>query len=283
MYDAAIIGTGAAGISAALNLKIHHKRFLWFGAPCLSDKIHKAEQVLNYPGFSAAKGEELAAAFQKQVKDMELEIDERMVLSLYPMGEHYGVVVGNDFYEAKTVILATGVAATQAIPGEEDFLGRGVSYCATCDGNLYKGKTIAVVCNHPRFEGEVRFLAQLADKVYYFPSYQDSGVVEENVETILAKLERLEGEERVERLVLGKGRSLAVEGVFCLRDSVSFRQLLSGLEMDEGHIRTNRDQSTNLPGVFAAGDCTGRPYQYAKAVGEGNVAAHSVLAYLASK
>ncbi len=281
IYDAAIIGTGPAGLSAALNLKIHNKNFIWFGSKALSEKIRKAEQVLNYPGLSDVSGEEMSAAFEKQIGEMGIEIKECMVNSIIPMDGYYALLAATDFYEAKTLILATGVAPVSAIEGESQFLGRGVSYCATCDGNLYRGKTIAVVCNSKRFEHEVKYLAGLAEKIYFFPYYKDPDVIGENVEKVLAKIERIEGEQRVNKILLGNGREIDLSCVFCLRDAISLASLLPGLESENGHIKVNRDMSTNLEGVYAAGDCTGRPYQYTKAVGEGNVAAHAVIEYLA--
>ncbi len=279
IYDTAIIGTGPAGVSAALNLKIHSKNFVWFGTPDLSDKIRKAERVQNYPGLSDVCGEEMSEIFKKQISDMNIEIKDAMINSVMPMGEYYALMAGSDFYEAKTVIFATGVAPASTIAGESEFLGRGVSYCATCDGNLYKGKQIAVICNNRRFEHEVKFLSELAAKVYFFPQYKGFSNIGENAETVLSKIERIEGEKRVNKIKL-KEREIELDGVFCLRDLISPSVLLSGLEIAAGHITVDRKMATNFEGIFAAGDCVGRPYQYAKAVGEGNIAAHSVIEYL---
>lgn len=280
IYDAAIIGTGPAGVSAALNLKIRGKHFIWLGSKTLSDKITKAERISNYPGFVDISGAELNAAFREQVQAMGIEITEEMVNSIMPMGKHYALMAGSAFYEANTIILTTGVAAVATLPGESGLLGRGVSYCATCDGNLYRGKTIAVLCNAARFEGEVRYLANLAEKVYYFPTYRAVSRLPANVECVPHRAVEFLGDKRVEAVKLKNGGTIAVDGVFCLRDSISLATLLPDLETENGHISVNRHMQTNLPGVFAAGDCTGRPYQYTKAVGEGNVAAHSAIEYL---
>lgn len=283
IYDSAIIGTGAAGISAALNLKIHQKNFIWIGSKSLSDKITKAERISNYPGFVHISGQELNKAFRTQIEEMEIEITERMVTSILPMGDYYALMAGSDFYEAKTIILTTGVAYTATLLGENELVGKGVSYCATCDGGLYRDKTIAVICNAARFEHEVKYLAELAAKVYYFPQYKDGKFFEhENkVEIVTEKVEKILGEERVNGIQLKGGKILTVDGVFCLRDSVAHGTLFPTIETENGHILVDRTMATNLPGVYAAGDCTGRPYQYTKAVGEGNIAAHSVIEYLA--
>ena len=281
VYDAAIIGTGPAGLSAALNLQIHNKNFIWIGSKALSDKVTKAEKISNYPGFTDVSGEELNEAFQKQVQAKGLQITQQMVNSVISMGKHYAIMAGSEFYEAKTIILATGVATTGTLPGEQEKVGKGVSYCATCDGMLYRGKTIAIICNNARFEHEVKYLADLAKTVYYFPNYKGIGALPENVKIMEDKAKAIVGEKRVSGVELRSGDTLTVDGVFCLRDSVSLATLLPKIEVDGGRIVVDRAMATNLKGVFAAGDCTGRPYQYAKAIGEGNVAAHSVIEYLA--
>ena len=281
IYDAAIVGTGPAGVSAALNLKIHEKNFIWIGSKNLSDKITKAERVSNYPGFIDISGKELNAAFRSQIDAMGIEIIEQMVNSIMPMKKHFALMAGSDFYEAKTVILTTGISTAGTLPGEGELVGRGVSYCATCDGNLYRGKTIAVICNNVRFEHEVKYLADLAEKVYYFPYYKNPTAIADNVECVNGWAAEISGEKRAEAVKLKDGGTLEVDGVFCLRDSVALSSLLPKLETKEGHIAVDRSMATNIPGVYAAGDCTGRPYQYTKAVGEGNIAAHSVLEYLA--
>ena len=283
IYDCIVIGTGPAGVSAALNLKILNKSFLLIGSKSLSGKIEKAELVRNYPGLPEATGPRLADAFRGHLAAMDVSIHEAMVNMIAPMKDHYGVAAGADFFETKTVILATGVAAAGALPGEEALLGRGVSYCATCDGGLYRGKTIAAVVSSPRFEHEVKYLAGLAAKVYFLPTYKGVPAIADNVETRSDRAAAVEGEGRVSGVRLTGGETIPVDGVFCLRESISLNTLLPKLATENGHIAADRRMATNLPGVFAAGDCTGRPYQYAKAVGEGNVAAHSAVEYLAAK
>lgn len=280
MYDCIIIGTGPGGLSAALNLKTHQKDFVWFGSKTLSDKVTKAESITNYPGFPEISGEELFSRFDEHIRHAGLEITEKTVTNVMHAGKHFMALADNEVYEAKTVILAMGVMAAKVLKGEEEFLGKGVSYCATCDGMLYKGKRIAVICNAPKFEHEVEYLADLASGVLYFPSFE-SRVERENVTVRKGAPVEICGKERVASITLRSGATEAVDGVFCLRNAIAPSTLVSGIEVENGHIVVDRQMGTNLPGCFAAGDCTGRPYQYTKAVGEGNVAAHSVVAYLA--
>lgn len=282
-YDSIIIGSGPAGLSAAMNLKIHNKNILWFGNNNLSDKVEKAERVDNYPGLPAISGKDLQQAFLQHKETMGLEITDKIVSTIYDMGGYYNVMAENEFYETETVILATGVVTANQYQGEAEFVGRGVSYCATCDGNLYKGKKIAVISTAKRFEHEVKFLAELAEQVYLFPFYKDCEVSGDHVELITKAPREISGGFRVEKIRLSDDSELEVDGIFIMRNSIAPTALLAGLQMDEGHIGVNRKQETDMPGVYAIGDCTGKPYQYAKAVGEGNVAAHSVIEYLGEK
>ena len=284
IYDTAIIGTGPAGVSAALTLKANDKNFIWVGSKSFSDKVGKAERIANYPGLPLVTGAEMNETFRRQCEELGIEIQDRMVTAIMSFGDHYALTAGSDFYEAYTVILTTGVTSVGMLPGEEELVGKGVSYCATCDGFLYRGKTIAVICTAKRFEHEVEFLAGLAEKVYYFPLYKEPGQFGENVEIMDDRAVRMNAEGgRLSSLTLKSGEEVAVQGVFCLRQGVSLATLLPGLATEQGHIAVDRHMVTNLPGCFAAGDCTGRPYQYVKAAGEGNVAAHSAIEYLAKR
>ena len=205
------------------------------------------------------------------------------------MKDYFVVMTQNNAtYESKTVIVACGVDSVKEIDGETEFSGRGVSYCATCDGFLYKDKTIAVLCTSKELEHEIVYLSNFAKKVYLIALYKNPQIDAENVQMIIKKPLAIEGGKKVEKVVFSRSdkdelKELSVDGVFILKESVSPAVLVAGLEMENGHVKTGRDGSTNLKGCYAAGDCTGRPYQYAKAVGEGNVAAHSVSAYCAAK
>ena len=282
MVDCLIIGSGPAGISAALTLQANGKTFQMFGSKSLSVKITKAEKIHNYPALTDVSGEEFAAALTKQLDAAGIEIVEERVGGVYAMKEKFIVTAGQNSYEGKTVILATGVENASPIEGEEDFLGRGVSYCATCDGFLYKDKKIAIVCTSKRLEHEIEFLLGIAKKAYVVPLYKGLGIHSENAEIIIKKPQKITGGLRVDAFHIGD-RELKVDGVFLLKENVSPSALVGGLETEKGHVVVDRAAKTNLKGLFAAGDCTGRPYQYAKAVGEGNVAAHSVVEFLAQK
>ena len=282
MFDAAIIGTGPAGLSAAINLKLHDKSVVWFGSAQGSDKVEKSEKIANYPGMGLISGPELNAHYAAHAQTLGLTVEDKMVTNIMPAEDHFMLLAENEVYEARTVLLATGVVSARSFSGETELLGRGVSYCATCDGFLHRGKTIAVFCAAARYEHEVEYLAGLAAKVYLYTPYKDSAVTAPNVEKI-APIRAVLGTERVTGVELFDGTQIQAEALFCLRNAVAPTSLLPSLTVEGAHIVVDRQQRTNLPGCFAAGDCTGRPYQLAMAVGEGNVAAHSMLEYLAEK
>ena len=282
MYDCIIIGSSVAGISAAINLKIRKKDFLLIGSKEFSAKVQKAELIQNYVGMPSLSGCELSNALEAHLNDMEIEITEVRVNSIVRIGDKFMLSAGSDMYETKSVILATGVEFSKKIEGEDTFLGRGVSYCATCDGFFYRGRTIAVVGSSKEAEKELDYLAGLAGKVYYFPLYklEDGTELKENITVVTARPVKLVGEERVSGIVDKAEQTWTIDGVFFLKDALVPSTLLKGLEDDGMHIVVDRQMQTNIPGVFACGDCTGRPYQYMKAAGEGNIAAHSVVEYL---
>jgi thioredoxin reductase (NADPH) len=278
--DIAIIGTGPAGISAAITSAVRNKSVLLFGDISDSSKLARAHQINNYPGFYAKSGAEIQAAFKSHLDSLGISVLPSKVTNIYPMGKSFTILAGQDQYEAKAVIIATGVSFGKPVPGEETYLGRGVSYCATCDGMLYKKKIVAVLAYSKSEEKEASFLADLAAKVYYIPMYKEKVEVDTRCEVILGTPSAITGEKFVNTLELEQ-KSLDVNGVFILRESISPAQLVEGVTMDGNHIAVDRQMKTSIPGLFAAGDITGTPYQYIKAAGEGNVAALSAVSYIA--
>lgn len=249
----------------------------------MSGKVSMAEKIANYPGFPMISGAKLAENFQKHAEALELEITDKMVSQIMEGKHAFTILADNDIFQAKTVILAMGVVSSGEIPGEKELLGAGVSYCATCDGFLYKGKTIGIICTDQRFEHEILYLADLAHKVYLFPEYPNCTIARDNVEIMEQKIVRVNGENKMNSVTLKDETQFPLDGLFCLRSAIAPATLLPGLAVEKGQIPVGRDMATNIPGCYACGDCTGTPYQYAKAVGEGNVASHSVIRFLAEQ
>lgn len=278
-YDLAIIGSGPAGLSAALNAQIRKKKFIIFGTNELSGKLTKAEKINNYLGFYGKSGKEIRDEFNNHLKSMDIKITEEKINNIYSMGEYYALMANDKIYEATAVILATGVNFGKPLKGEEQFLGKGVGYCATCDAPLYKDKIITIIAYNKHDEDEANFMGTIASKVYYIPMYKEDVEVDDSIEVVFDIPKEIHGDNRVEKLIL-KNSEIITDGIFILRDSVSPGQLVPGLEMDGNSVKVDRKMQINLKGCFAAGDIVGTPYQYIKAAGEGNIAALSAVSYI---
>ena len=267
IFDVLIIGGGAAGTSAALTCLNRGKAVAVVANPVETSSLYKAEAVTNYPGLPSKTGKELTEIFSRQLEESAAKIIRGKALSVMPMGDTFGVAVENDFYMSRSVILAVGITREKLYPGEAEFLGRGVSYCATCDGMLYRGKTVAVVGNSEEAARDAEFLKEIGCQVLPF---EKNGGYE------------IKGETKADTLVYN-GEAYPVDGIFIIKDTVSVTKLVPGLEYTDGGIAVDRQMRTAVPGVFAAGDCVGKPYQLAKAAGEGNVAALSACEYVVQR
>ena len=284
-YDIAIIGTGPAGLEAAITAKVRNKNIILFGSRNLSQKMAVVDHpILNYLGLPSVTGKEMAAAFQKQLDEMGIEITEQKVTSVYAMGDFFGLQLSNgEMAEADSVILASGVVAGKPYPGEEQFLGRGVSYCATCDAPLYRNKTVAVIGGSAEEEAEADFLGEVCEKVYYLPLYKgEPQFSHENMEVISGKPVEIKGMMKANQLVADQN-TYDVDCVFVLRAAQFPGQLVPGLATEGNAVKVDLQMKTNIAGLFAAGDIAGQPYQYIKAAGQGNTAALSAVSYLAEK
>ena len=165
-YDIAIVGSGPAGLSAALNAKIRNKKFIIFGNKNLTNKLVKAPKINNYLGFYGITGEGVKERFQEHLQAMDIEITEERINSIYAMGKYFALMANDKTFEAKSVILATGIEYTRPIKGEEEYLGKGVGYCATCDAPLYKGKVVTIIGHNKEAEEEANYVSELAGEVY---------------------------------------------------------------------------------------------------------------------
>ena len=277
-YELAIIGCGPAGMSAALNAKIRNRDFILLGAELCSPKLSKAPKIENWLGFPEIGGEELRRRFLKHVENKGIPIVSFKVTNIYP-GPPYTLVGKDQSIEADAIIIATGVSVDKLCPGEADLLGSGVGYCATCDGPLYKNKNVAIISYSQEGEDEANFMADFCAKVYYIPYYSDLSRLDPRIEVKKGIVKEIVGSENVKQLDLGT-EQLVVDGVFIIRDTLPAEQLISGLEMEDGAIKVNHKLETSMPGLFAAGDCTGQPFLLIKAAGEGGTAALQAVKYL---
>ena len=265
-YDVLVIGGGPAGLSAAQNVRARGKTALVVSNPLEENPLWKAKDGDTYLGLPRLGGAELLTAFQRHAESSGAEFLEGRALSALRSGESWYVSVGNTMVQGKAVVLAAGVVRGKKLPGEAELLGRGVSYCATCDGMLYRGKRVAVLGWTPSAEKEAAFLEGIGCQVLYLDKPRDCAI---------------RGAEKVEAVTCG-GVTEAVEAVFLLRPAMAPGDLFPGLETGGGFVAADREMRTNLPGVFAAGDCTGGPLQVSKAVGEGLTAGQKAAAFAAA-
>ena len=280
MFDIGIIGSGPAALSAAVNARQRNKSVCVFGRSLDSSLLFAAEKVDNYLGMPDMTGEEMLNQFYAHAVKRGVEFKESRISQIISMGDYFVINADNEFYEAKTLILAIGLNKSKGITGETEYLGKGVSYCATCDGMLYRGKRVVVVGEHEEGEAEANFLADVCEKVIYVPLYQPVLNLKETVEVLSGKPKAVIGESlRVTGIAI-EDEVVECDGIFFAKTSTPPESLVFGLATDGKNIIVDRSMATNLSGVFAAGDCTGAPFQIAKAVGEGLVAALSAAAFI---
>ncbi len=265
-YDIIVIGGGPAGMSAAVNVRARGKSVLVVSNPLEENPLWKAEMVDNYLGLPGKSGAELLKIFRAHAEQAGVEFREGRVLGALAVSTDWYVSIGSDVETTKAVVMAGGVARAKKFPGEAEYLGRGVSYCATCDGMLYRNKAVIVAGYSDSARKEAEFLSSIGCAVTYLDRPK--------------KLEILGGE-RVDRVVC-EGETIETSCIFLLHPALAPTDVFPEIEVDNGYIKVDRSMATNLPGVFAAGDCTGAPLQVSNAVGEGLVAGQSAAKYVAA-
>ena len=234
--------------------------------------LARAERIDNYPGLPGVSGQELLRIFRQQAEDAGAAVIAGVARQVQPLGDTFMTLVGNDVMESRAVVLAMGAAKPRLLPGEEELLGQGVSWCGTCDGMFYRGKDVAVLSAWQGGVEEADFLSRLAAKVDYYRLAPHD--VPDRLTIIPSTPKALARQEGRIAVTTAEGSRL-YDGVFVFRPAVAPDRLLPGLKTEGAFIAVNRRMQTSLPRVYAAGDCTGQPLQIAKAVGEGNIAAIS--------
>lgn len=263
MTDVIVIGSGPAGLSAAINVRSRGGSVLVVGMPIQANPLYKAEQVDNYLGMSAVSGKDMMETFYAHALSRGVTFAWERVLNAMNTGQSWMISAGSNVYEARSLVFAGGITRGKKYPGEEAFLGMGVSYCATCDGMLYKGKKVTVIGFGETDREEADYLREIGCEVTYFEK---------------PKQVEIKGDQKVTSVVVNS-EEIETACVFILRPSLAPSSLFPGLELEGNYIKVNRNMETSLPGLFAAGDCTGTPLQVAKAVGDGLVAGQKAMAW----
>ncbi|NLX01095.1 MAG: thioredoxin-disulfide reductase [Syntrophomonadaceae bacterium] len=299
VYDVIIIGGGPAGLTAAIYTGRAKLKTLVLEAAMLGGNAGQTDLIDNYPGFPfGISGSDLMENFLKQAERFgtEIRIEEVIGIDESPGGKR--VITNQGEYLARAVIITVGARRRELeVEGEKEYLGRGVSYCATCDGAFFQDYPVAVVGGGDSAVKEALYLADIASQVYLihrregFRANQtavDKMRANDKIELKLNKVvKRIEGEGMMQNLILqdvktGEEESLQVEGLFVSIGLVAAADFIEGLlETEDGYIVTNKNMATSVPGIFAAGDIrvkTAR--QVATAVGDGALAGIAVTEYL---
>ena len=253
-FDCIVVGAGPAGLSAALNLRQRGKTVLVVHSG--ETLLAKAEQVDNYLGMPGLSGKQMMERFTQHARDAGAVLRKGRAGNVMPFGGRFMVNLDGDILET----------------------GRGVSYCATCDGMLYRGRAVAVWGLSPEAPQEANFLHGIGCSVTYIAGRRPD-TLEAGVAFRAGRVEAVEGGAAVEAVRVG-GAALPVQGVFILRAATPPDALVPGLALENGFVKTDAAMRTNIPGLFAAGDMTGKPLQVANAVGDGLVAALAAVDYL---
>lgn len=296
MLDLLIIGSGPAGLSAAIYAKRGNLKFLVAEKEYLgTGQIAESMQVDNYIGHVGIEGYELGELFRQDAEKLGVEFYEAQAVQIRQEQEHWVTVFDNgESIESKTIIYAAGATHRRLqIPGEDTFRGRGVSYCAVCDGAFYQDKTVAVIGGGDTALDDALYLSDLAKKVYLIHRRNEFRAAEQNVLRVKAK-ENIEpilsvnaveirGNEKVSSLLLDNGREVFLDGVFVAVGMEPQSKLLEGLTATnpEGYLIADETGKTSAPGIFAAGDVrTKKLRQIVTAVADGANAAVSAMEYL---
>lgn len=298
IYDFIIIGGGPAGLTASVYASRHKMKHLVFEGGVPGGQIATAAEVENWPGEKLINGMELAQKLIDHARSLGMEMVTRNVTDIL-RDERKGCFVclddGNR-YETRAILFATGAAYRKlGIAGEEQFRGRGVSYCATCDGPFFKGKKVAVIGGGDSALTEAVFMADIASEVTIIhrrgefradPANQEKARTNPRIKFLMnATVKEVKGEKLVKSIIVEdvntkEARELQMDGVFIYVGNVPASALGKkiGVETDEkGYIKVDGKQRTNVPGVFAAGDITGAAPQMIVACGE--AAAATMEAY----
>ena len=298
MYDTIIIGAGPAGLTSALYLLRANKKVLVLEAKSYGGQILNANKVENYPGIMSISGYDFATNLYAQVKNLGADIRYETVLKI---SDDQKVITDKNEYQSLTIIIATGASNRKLnLPNETKFIGKGISYCATCDGNFFKEKTVAVIGGGNTALEDAIYLSNLAQKVYLIHRRSEFRGEDKNLEELKSKtnvefilnsnIVSLNGDEYLESITLKdneeKEANLKIDGLFIAIGRVPENEIFNNVvDLDDnGYIIAHDDVYTKTTGIFVAGDARLKPLrQLTTAVGDGSLASLAVLKELKEK
>lgn len=298
--DVAIIGGGIAGITAGLYVKRSNLSVIAIDRNVFGGKLAKLGDIYNYPGFEAISGPELAYKLMEQAEKNGIELEYGNVLNVTKQDNGLFLVQTEEhFIEAKVVIIATGTIEKQlGIPGEKQFLNRGVSYCATCDGPLYRNKEVAVVGHLDTALDEAIYLSGIAKKVYLISKVRlediessklPNAIKRPNIDILAySDVLSIKGTDHVESILVSNletnnEQEIKVSAVFPYIGQKTLTEFLANLKVEtrNGYLVVSKDMETNVPGLLAAGDTIDKKLrQLVTAAGDGCIAAATAIRYI---
>lgn len=290
MYDSIIIGSGPAGITAGIYMVRANLKVLIISEN--KSKIKKSEKIENYYGFeNPISGEELMQNGIKQAKRLGVEFLEKEVVGIkYSENNCYEIIVANqgidEKFITKTVVLATGINKNVPnIKGVTDFEGKGISYCAICDAMFYKNKDVAVLGNGYYAIEEIENLANVTKNITMLTNGKDAVENRCDIEINTKKIKKFCGDSKIRKIIFEDGTSKKIDGVFIAEgtaSSVDFAKKI-GAKIQNNYIVVNDKMETNVPNIYACGDCTGGILQISKAVYQGTVAGLEIIKKIKKK
>lgn len=277
-YDLIIVGFGPAGIAAGLNASIRKKKVLIIGKK--SKAIEKSPSIKNYLGFTDIEGKDLYKKFIDHIKNYPIDIMDRKIKAVYAMGEYFSVDLGEEMITSKACVIATGIDMGKSIQGEDKFFAKGISYCATCDASLYKGKKVVLIGLNDEAIEEANFINKVAKETIFINPKNKDIKLDQEIKIINKKPKEFTGDMKASCLILDDGEKIEADGFFVIKNSSKPESLVPSVKMEGNHIKVDLDMQTNIKGLFACGDIVGRPYQINKAVGQGQVAGLNATSYI---
>ena len=297
-YDVVIIGAGIAGITAGIYLRRSSLKAVMLDKGAPGGKLNNIHRIDNYPACPSISGPDLAVQLFNQAMELGVNYEYASVFEVAKEGNLFKTRTDVGDIVSKAVIVATGSSPKKlGIPGEKDYLGKGVSYCATCDGNFFKGLPVAVYGYLDHAVEDTLYLAGLCSKVHFLAPKPIQSTEEhlgqlkalENVEIVLgATMKSIEGDNKVQEVVYeldGVEKRLPVRAIFPLADEKSSSEFLAGLNpnTNKGFLICDSNMQTSVPGLFACGDIVDkRLRQLVNAAGEAAVAATASISYVRS-
>ena len=283
MYDVIIIGAGPAGISASLYTRRANLKTLVL----YSDKssLEKTDKIENYYGFEdGIDGKELYFSGIKQTEKIGTDVKKEEVVNIVNEDKKFSITTSKNKYMSKVVILATGNKKNKPqIDGIDRLEGKGISYCAICDGFFYKNKSVAVLGNSKYALSEVNDLINVVKDITVLTNGKDKPEIrDDRIKLETKKIKEIEGKEKVEKIKFEDGSKMNIDGIFIaegVAGSTEFAKKM-GAFIKQNKIVVNENMETNINGLYACGDCTGGILQISKAVYEGTVAGLQAIKYL---